>query len=302
RAITHAIPGLAVMRRGRRAVLPYLYLLPAFLFFVPFVLVPFAHTVGLSFYDWNGLTRAAFTGFDNYREILGSALVRSAFGHALVLILFFGVLPVLMALPLAVSSARTSVPGRNALRAVIFLPQAIPTVVIGVSWGWILALEGPLNSGLHALGLSWAAVDWLGSFTWALPSLGVVGTWTLIGLCVTLFFAGLQQIPASLYDAAAVDGAGRWREFLAVTLPGLRGPVTVALTVTIISALRAFDLVFVTTYGGPGTQTVVPGLLIYRRAFEDSRLGSAAAIAVILSIVVFSVTFLINRIADRKAP
>ena len=285
--------------RGR-TVLPYLYLLPAFLFFVPFVLVPFAHTVGLSFYDWDGLTRAAFTGFDNYREAFASALVRSAFGHALVLIFFFGVLPVLLAL--AVSSARASVPGGNALRTLIFLPQAIPVVVVGVSWGWILALDGPLNAGLHAIGLEWAALDWLGSFAWALPSLGLVGTWTLIGLCVTLFFAGLQQIPASLYDAAAVDGAGRWRVFRAVTLPGLKGPITVALSVTVIAALRTFDLVFVTTRGGPGTETVVPGLLIYRRAFEDGRLGSAAAIAVILSLVVFAVTYLINRISDRNAP
>lgn len=287
--------------RGRTA-LPYLYLLPAFALFVPFVLVPFVHTVGLSFYDWDGLTAAAFTGFDNYVEAFASKLVQSAFGHALGLVFFFGVLPVLLALPLAVSSARARVPGGNALRTLIFLPQAIPVVVVAVSWGWILALDGPLNAGLHALGLQWAAVDWLGSFAWALPSLGLVGTWMLVGLCVTLFFAGLQQIPGSLYDAAAVDGAGRWREFLAVTLPGLKGPITVALSVTVISALRVFDLVFVTTRGGPGTATVVPGLLIYRRAFEDGRLGSAAAIAVMLSIVVFAVTFLINRISERNAP
>lgn len=288
------------MRRGSGWALPYLYVLPAFLFFVPFVLVPFAHTVGLSFYDWDGLTRAAFAGFDNYREALGSALVRSAFTHALVLILFFGVLPVVLALPLAAMSARESAPAGNALRTLIFLPQAISTVVVGVSWGWILALDGPLNTGLRALRLDWAAIDWLGSFTWALPSLGMVGAWTLLGLCVALFFAGLQQIPESLYDAAAVDGAGRWRTFRAVTLPGLKGSVAVALTVTVVSALRAFDLVFVTTRGGPGTETVVPGILIYRRAFEDARLGSAAAIAVILAVVVFAATWVINRIADRK--
>jgi raffinose/stachyose/melibiose transport system permease protein len=287
--------------RGRKA-LPYLYLLPAFLVFVPFVLVPFAHTVGLSFYDWDGLSQAAFVGFDNYRETLASPLVRSAFGHALVLIFFFGVLPVLLALPLAAAGARANLPGGHALRTLIFMPQAISTVVVGVSWGWILALDGPLNAALRAIGLDAAAVDWLGSFDWALPSLGIVGTWTLLGLCVALFFAGLQQIPGSLYDAAAVDGAGRWREFLAVTLPGLRGPIAVALTVTVISALRAFDLVFVTTRGGPGTETVVPGLLIYRRAFEDGRLGAAAAIAVILCIVVFAATFLINRFADRRVP
>jgi raffinose/stachyose/melibiose transport system permease protein len=290
------------MSRGGGRALPYLYLLPAFLFFVPFVLVPFAHTVGLSFYDWDGLTRAAFAGIDNYREALGSPLVRSAFTHALVLIFFFGVVPVLVALPIAAMSARANPPGGSALRTLIFLPQAISTVVVGVSWGWILALDGPLNAGLHALRLDWAAIDWLGSFTWALPSLGLVGAWTLLGLCVALFFAGLQQIPETLYDAAAVDGAGRWRSFRAVTLPGLKGPLAVALTVTVVSALRAFDLVFVTTRGGPGTETIVPGILIYRRAFEDARLGSAAAIAVILAIVVFAATWIINRIADRKPP
>ena len=242
------------MITGRGRTVPYLYVLPAFLFFVPFVLVPFAHTVGLSFYDWDGILRATFTGLDNYREALEGPLVRSAFGHAFVLIFFFSVLSIVLALPLAVSSSRADVPGGNALRTLIFLPQTISTVVVGVSWGWILAFDGPLNAGLRALGLDWAAVDWLGDFNWALPSLGIVGTWALIGLCVTLFFAGLQQIPASLYDAAAVDGAGRWREFFAVTLPGLRGPITVALTVTVISALRAFDLVFVTTRGGPGTR------------------------------------------------
>jgi raffinose/stachyose/melibiose transport system permease protein len=256
----------------------------------------------LSFFDWDGITRAAFAGLENYREAIASPLVRSAFGHAFVLIVFFGLLPVLLALPLAVASARTRIPGTQALRTVIFLPQAISTVVVAVSWSWILALDGPLNAALQAIGLGWASVDWLGSFSWALPSLGLVGTWTLIGLCVTLFFAGLQQIPPSLYDAAAVDGAGRWREFFAVTLPGLKGPVTVALTVTVISALRVFDLVFVTTRGGPGTETMVPGILIYRRAFEDGRLGSAAAIAVILSVVVFGVTWLINRTSDRKSP
>src|SRR5262245_52995231 len=290
------------MSGGSGRATPYLYVLPAFLFFVPFVFVPFAHTVGLSFYEWDGLTRAAFAGFDNSRVALGSPRGLAAFSHALVLILFFGVLPVVLALPLAAMSARASAPGGNALRTLIFLPQAISTVVVGVSWGWILAFDGPLNTGLRALGLDWAAVDWLGSFTWALPSLGMVGAWTLLGLCVALFFAGLQQIPESLYDAAAVDGAGRWRSFRAVTLPGLKGPVAVALTVTVVSALRAFDLVFVTTRGGPGTETMVPGILIYRRAFEDGRLGSAAASAVILAVVVFAVTFAINRIADRRAP
>jgi raffinose/stachyose/melibiose transport system permease protein len=284
-----------------RGALPYLYLLPTFLIFVPFVLAPFLHTVGLSCFDWDGLTDPAYRGLANYREALGSPLVRAAFVHALILILFFGVVPILLALLIAAASANARVPGDAALRTLIFLPQVMSTVVVGVTWSWIVALDGPVNQLLQAIGLGSLANDWLGSFTWALPTVGVIGAWALTGLCMALFVAGLQQIPASLYDAAAVDGAGRIREFFAVTLPGLRGPIAVALTVTVISALRAFDIVFVTTRGGPGTTTMVPGFLIYRRAFEDGRIGSAAAIAVLLSLIVFACTFAINRYAERRS-
>ncbi len=285
------------MSNSRRGALPYLLLLPAFLFFVPFVLLPFLHTIGLSFYDWDGLSAASFAGLANYREALGSSLVQSAFVHALVLIAFFAALPIALALPLAAASARA--PAGAALRTLIFLPQVISTVVIGVSWSWILALDGPVNTALRTFGLR-NPIDWLGDYGWALSSVGLIGTWMLTGLCVALFHAGLQQISSSLYDAAAVDGAGPLRRFLAVTLPGLRGPLAVAMTLTVIAALRVFDLVFVTTRGGPGTETIVPGVLIYRRAFEDGRLGSAAAIATLLSAVVFSCAWLVNRVADRN--
>lgn len=284
---------------GRGAV-PYLYILPAFLMFVPFVLAPFIHTVGLSFTDWDGLSDPAFVGLDNYRDALGDPVVRDAFRHALTLIAFFGVLPVMIGLGVAATSANTRVTGDAALRTIIFLPQVMSTVVVGVTWNWIAAFDGPVNQALRWAGLDFLVTDWLGDFTWALPTVGIIGAWALTGLCVALFVAGIQQIPGTLYDAAAVDGAGRIREFFAVTLPGLKGPVAVALTLTVVAALRAFDIVFVTTRGGPGTETVVPGFLIYRRAFDNGEIGSAASIAVLLSVVVFAVTVLINRFSDRS--
>jgi ABC-type sugar transport system permease subunit len=280
-----------------RSVVPYLLLLPAFLFFVPFVLLPYLHTLGLSLYEWDGLAPARYVGLMNYREAFASPLVRSAFVHAILLVGFFAVLPILLALPLAAASARA--PGGIALRTLIFMPQVISTVVIGVSWSWILALDGPINAALRGLGLS-HSIDWLGSYTWALPSIGMIGSWMLIGLCLALFHAGLQRIPESLYDAAIVDGANVRRRFFAVTLPGLSNPIAVALTLTVVAALRVFDLVFVTTRGGPGTETMVPGLMIYRRAFDDGQLGSAAAIAAVLSLVVFGFTLLINQVAERQ--
>jgi raffinose/stachyose/melibiose transport system permease protein len=111
--------------------------------------------------------------------------------------------------------------------------------------------------------------------------------------------AGVQKIPQSLYDAARVDGAGAWREFFAVTLPNLRGEIAVALTLMTIAALRNFDLIYITTQGGPGNSTTVPGWEVYNRAFLTGRIGSAAAIGVTLACTIFVLAFLITRIAER---
>ena len=119
------------------------------------------------------------------------------------------------------------------------------------------------------------------------------------GLCLVLFLAGIQKIPISLYEAARVDGAGRVREFFAVTLPGLRGELAVALTLTTIMALRTFDLIYVSTTGGPGTSTTVPSVLVYQNAFANGRVGLAAAVAVVLTLLIFVVAFGITRIVDR---
>jgi ABC-type sugar transport system permease subunit len=116
---------------------------------------------------------------------------------------------------------------------------------------------------------------------------------------MVLFVAGIQQVPTTLYDAVRVDGGGRLRELTTVTIPSLRYEFGVVLTLTVVGALRTFDLVFVMTRGGPGTQTVVPGLMLYNRAFVDGRVGQACAIAVILAVLVFAVTIAIDRIASR---
>ena len=110
----------------------------------------------------------------------------------------------------------------------------------------------------------------------------------------------MGRIPGELYEAARLDGAGPVREFLSVTLPSLRGEIAVALTLTVIAALRTFDLVYVTTRGGPGTSTSVPSYEVYNRAFQQGRVGSAAAIAVVLTVVIFAISFGITRIAERE--
>jgi raffinose/stachyose/melibiose transport system permease protein len=156
-----------------------------------------------------------------------------------------------------------------------------------------------LNSALRTVGLGGVARSWLGDFHLALPALGLVGAWVEFGLCVVLFLAGIQKIPISLFEAARVDGAGRVREFFAVTLPALRGELAVALTLTMIYALRSFDLIYVATSGGPGTSTTVPSYLVYQNAFANGRVGLAAAVAVVLTILIFAVAFVVTRVVDR---
>jgi raffinose/stachyose/melibiose transport system permease protein len=174
--------------------------------------------------------------------------------------------------------------GLTAYRAILFLPQVIALVVVAVIWRMIYQPTG-----------------WLGDFTLALPAVGLIGTWVTFGLAMVLLMAGVQKIPRSLYDAARVDGAGPLRELLAVTVPGLRNELAVALTLTTIAALRNFDLVYVTTGGGPGDATTVPAFEVYQRAFGGGEVGGAAAVGVCLAAAIFVLAFAINQVTDRAA-
>jgi raffinose/stachyose/melibiose transport system permease protein len=262
----------------------YLYLLPGLALFGAFVLVPLVHAAWISLFAWDGVTPGEWVGLDNYEAVVGEAALRRAFLHAAVLLVFYAALPVAIGLLLAAAASRTRVRGLSALRTILFLPQVIALVVVAVTWRLIYQPTG-----------------WLGSFDLALPSVGLVGTWVAYGLCFVLFMAGVQKVPRSLYDAARVDGAGPVREFLAVTLPALRGEVAVALTLTTIAALRNFDLVYLTTSGGPGDATTVPAFEVYQRAFRGGDVGGAAAVGVCLAAVIFALSFGINRVADRAA-
>jgi raffinose/stachyose/melibiose transport system permease protein len=183
----------------------------------------------------------------------------------------------------------------------LFLPLVITDVVTAVAWIWVYDTDGPLNTLLRHLGLGFLipSAGWLGSFTTALPAVGVFGMWGEFGFCLILFLAGVMKIPTSLYEAARVDGANAWREFFAVTLPGLRYELQVVLVLTVIGTLGTFDEIYVMTSGGPGTSTTVPAYLVWQRLFETSQVGSAAALGIILMLIIFAVTYGVNRIMER---
>jgi raffinose/stachyose/melibiose transport system permease protein len=220
--------------------------------------------------------------------------------HALELIFFFSVLPIAIGLVLAGLIGRDNNHSWRAARTLIFLPQVLPLVAVGVAWKSIYNPDGLLNQILGAVGLGWLSQDWLGSFTLAFPAVGLVGTWVCTGLCMILFLAGIQRIDHNLYEAVRLDGGGPIREFFTVTLRGLRGEISVAATITVISALASFDIVYVMTLGGPGTSTTVPGVQIYELAFSYNQVGLASALAIVLSLLVYAIVVAINILSRSR--
>lgn len=278
----------------------YVYLLPAALIFGTFTLAPLVHSVWLSLFSWDGITAGRWVGLHNYGDVLSDPVQREAFGHALVLLVFYAVIPALIGLLIAGMVARSHIRGFAFFRVVLFLPQVVALVVVAVMWRMIYdPNDGPINETLRAVGLGGLAKSWLGDFDVALPAVGLIGTWVMYGLAMVLLTAGVQKIPRSLYDAARVDGAGPVREFFAVTLPALRGEIAVALTLSTIAALRNFDLVYITTKGGPGTSTSVPAYQVYERAFLTGKVGSASAIGLTLAALIFVLSAVINRVAEK---
>ena len=176
----------------------------------------------------------------------------------------------------------------SAARTVLILPQVVPLVAAGIAWTWVLSTTGVVNQALSAVGFGGVTRAWLGDFGTALPAVGVIGAWVLLGLCTVLLLAGMSKIDPALYEASQLDGAGPVREFFSITLPALRHEIGVCVTVTVIAALSAFDIVYISTRGGPGDSTMVPGLLIYQLAFFNREVGLASALAVVLMLLVLA--------------
>jgi len=157
-----------------------------------------------------------------------------------------------------------------------------------------------VNQFFSLIGLGGITRGWLGDFDFALPAVGVIGAWVLLGLCTMLLVTGIARIDPSLYEAAELDGASAWDEFRWITLPGLRQEIGVCVTVTVIAALASFDIVYIATGGGPGVNTTVPGLEIYRLAFAHRQVGLASALAVVLMVLVILVVIPIQWLTRER--
>ncbi|SFJ43533.1 raffinose/stachyose/melibiose transport system permease protein [Amycolatopsis sacchari] len=289
-------------RRRRTGWLGWLFVAPALIVYAVFVVRPLLLTFQYSLYDWDGIGPSTWAGLGNYGKVFTDPDLYWSILNAFKLILFFSGVPVLLGLAIAATLRRIA-KSRLALvaRTVLFLPQVIPLVAAGIAWTWLLAASGVVNQILSAVGLGGVTRAWLGDSGTALPAVGVIGAWVLLGLCILLFLSGLSKIDPALYEAARIDGAGPVREFFSITVPGLRQEIGVAVTVTMIAALASFDIVYVSTQGGPGNATMVPGLEIYYLAFSQREVGLASALAVVLMVLVLALVLPVQRLTREES-
>jgi raffinose/stachyose/melibiose transport system permease protein len=276
--------------------MPYLLIIPGLAFYALFVLVPIVATAQLSFQRTDGLLPPVWVGFSNFASILTDQNTLSSFKVSLVMVFFSCLLPVVIALGLVGLIARTKVRGLSVLRFLFFLPYTVALAVVAIAWRWLYATNGSVNSVVGGIFGKGAVTAYLGDFSLALPALGIIGFWATFGFVVVMLLSGTQHISRELYEASRVDGAGPVREFFAVTLPGVRHELRVALVMTFIMAMRTFDLPLMTTSGGPGYTTTTPSLLMYQDVFVNGQIGQGAAIAVAITLIMIVGVLVINRL------
>jgi ABC-type sugar transport system permease subunit len=273
------------------------FILPSFVFYTAFVILP---TVGSSYYSltsWDGISsNIRFIGLENFREIWSSSRVHNAFYNTLLLAVVLVVLENIVALALAmiVDQVRWL---SKLFRSIFYLPVLMSGIVMGFIWVILLNYNfGVVNQLLDLIGLSAWKRDWLGDPDFAMISIILSTVWKSAGYYMVIYLAGLQGIPKELLEAASIDGAGSWQRFRHVTFPLLAGAMTVCIILSMINALKIFDQIAVMTDGGPGFETETLTYIIYKVAFGELRQGFGTALGIVLFLIILIVSVIQVRV------
>lgn len=263
-----------------------IFLLPALLGTLIFIVIPVICSFGLSFAQWDLLNPIKFVGLENYRTIFQDRLFYKILGNTIVFALSTSILGVIIPLVLA-SILNTKIRGSEFFKSAYFLPFITPMVVVGVVWAWIFDPNiGLLNQVLHL------HLNWLYDSKLAMPALIMVSVWKLIGYNMIIFLSSLSAISQSLFEAAKIDGANSFQIFKNVTIPMLSPTIFFVVIITAISSFQVFDLIYLMTQGGPFDSTNVLVYAIYKNAFEYFNVGKASAIAYVLFVIILVLTLI----------
>jgi len=282
----------------RRDLAAYLFLLPGLIHFIVFVLFAVLASLGLSFTRWDLLSRPVFIGVQNFVDMVHDDLFWNALRVTFLYVLLSLPAGVVLALGLALAMNQ-KLRGISFFRACYFIPVVSSMVAVAMVWRWIYQPDfGLLNYLFSLVGIT--GPDWLGDDRLTMPSLAVLSIWKGLGFNMVLFLAGLQGIPRSLYEAAAIDGAGRWAQFRHVTWPLLTPTTFFVVVLGIIGSFQAFDQVVLMTNGGPGDASRVYTFYLYTKAFRDHAMGYAAALAWVLFAIIAAVTYVQIRFLGHR--
>lgn len=262
----------------------WVFILPALLGTLIFIVIPVICSFGLSFTKWDLLNPIQFVGLDNYKEIFSETLFFKIFWNTVVFAISTSVLGVIIPLILA-CILNSKIRGSEFYKTAYFLPFITPMIVIGVVWEWIFDPNiGLLNHILHL------HINWLYDTHFAMPALIIVSVWKLIGYNMVIFLSSLSGISQSMFEAAKIDGATPFQTFKNVTIPLLSPSIFFVVIITAISSFQVFDLIYLMTQGGPLDSTNVLVYAIYKNAFEYFNVGKASAIAYVLFFIILVLT------------
>ncbi|MWC28843.1 carbohydrate ABC transporter permease [Paenibacillus sp. MMS18-CY102] len=260
-------------------------LLPALLLFVLFVILPILWSAYYGFFDWKGIGAATFIGFDNYTEVVKDPIFWTSLKNNMLIVIasVFGQVPIALVLALLlVKNSRL----HTFIRSAVFMPMVLSSVVVGIIWGYIYHPEiGILNFLLDGIGLSSWKKEWLSDPDVSMYSLMVPIIWNYIGPYLIMFIAALNNIPSEMDDAAKIDGAEGSRKLFSVTLPLVWDTIKVAVVLCISGSLKAFDLIYVMTGGGPAHSTELLASYMYNNTFSIYRYGYGSAVSTVIIII-----------------
>ena len=272
------------MQRHRMTVTPLLFLLPGLLFFVVYVISPIFQSFNISLYDWDGLGEATYIGLDNYRELVDDRAFETSLGNNVKWLVLY-----LLAIPAGLFIAlflNQTVAGIRLYKSLFFFPFVLSQVVVGLVFSWFyLPRVGLLNAVLAFFGLD--SINVLGDPDLATYGIIAAGLWPQTAYCMILYLTGLNAVDPEQIEAGRLDGAKGWRMLWHVVLPQLKPATFIAFVVTIIGALRSFDLISIMTSGGPFGSTRVLSYLMFEKALSEYgfRMGYGSAIAVVLFLI-----------------
>ena len=273
----------------------YAFVAPSILLLLFFMAYPLADSLALSFYQWKGLGPRTFVGLSNFKEMVADRLFFGATWHTIVLavVVTLGTVGIGFILAMAISRRVT---GWKTFRVGYYLPVMLSLVVVGALWLRIYEYNwGLLNTFLRGIGLDVLALPWLADMKYALWSVIIVIIWQYAGFPMIVILAAIEGIPQDLHDAATIDGVNDWQRGRYLTLPLIRPVVASISMLQLILSLKVFDIVWVMTKGDPGNSTAVLGTFLFRKGFETQQYGYASAVAVVMFLIVFTLTYLYQR-------